>query len=99
MSYTELAFTLCTFAILSDLFLTKTSLVTRKFFWVSYAIVLPFQLLTNWWLTGRNIVMYSPATIIGPRIAGAPIEDLIFGFTLILITLSTWSWLTARKVS
>lgn len=98
MSYTELAFTLCTFVILSDLFLTKTSLVTRKFFWVSYAIVLPFQLLTNWWLTGRNIVMYSPATIIGPRIAGAPIEDLIFGFTLILITLSTWSWLTARKV-
>jgi hypothetical protein len=34
--------------------------------------------------------MYSPEQIIGRRLAGAPIEDLLFGFSMILLTLSLW---------
>jgi lycopene cyclase domain-containing protein len=51
--------------------------------------------------TGRDIVRYSPSAIIGWRIAYAPIEDLGFGFALVLVTLSVWVWLgrrTARRV-
>ncbi len=90
MSYTQIALLAVILALILDLYLTKTHLVTRRGFWTSYAIILPFQLLTNWWLTSRNIVMYSDNAIVGMRIASAPVEDLLFGFALILSVLSLW---------
>ena len=90
MSYTELAIVALLLAGALDLFIIKSRLLVKKVFWTSYAIILPFQLLTNWWLTSRNIVMYQSNTIIGVRIASAPLEDLAFGFSLILSVLSMW---------
>jgi lycopene cyclase domain-containing protein len=91
MTYTALAITAVTVAVLTDYFIAQTRLLRTKRFWTSYAIILPFQLLTNWWLTSRNIVMYSPEAIIGTRIASAPAEDLMFGFALVLLVLVLWS--------
>jgi lycopene cyclase domain-containing protein len=90
MTYTAIAFTAVILASATDLFIARTSLLRTRRFWTSYAIILPFQLLTNWWLTSRNIVMYSPDAIIGVRIASAPFEDLLFGFALILLVLILW---------
>jgi lycopene cyclase domain-containing protein len=59
-------------------------------YWTSYAIIIFFQLITNWWLTSREIVMYDPDAIIGLRIASAPVEDLFFGFALVLSVMSLW---------
>ena len=73
-----------------DMFVTRNSLLSTLRFWLSYAIIFPFQLITNWWLTSREIVMYNPDAIIGLRLAGAPIEDLIFGFAMILAVMSLW---------
>ena len=81
-----------------DLEVLQTKLLKRKVFWTSYAIILPFQLLTNWWLTSRKIVMYSEDTILGIRIASAPLEDLFFGFALILSVMATWIYL-GRKAN
>ena len=90
MSYTITAVIAVCFSALIDTKVTKVRLITRKAFWVSYAIILPFQLLTNWWLTSRNIVMYRSGAIIGVRIAAAPLEDLLFGFSLLLGVLTLW---------
>ena len=90
MVYTDIAILAFLFSIFFDLFLIKTKLLMRAALWTSYAIILPFQLITNWWLTSRNIVMYSPDAIIGIRIASAPIEDLLFGFALILCVMAMW---------
>jgi len=90
MSYTQIAIDAVILSLLLDLFALKTSLIRRKVFWTSYAIILPFQLLTNWWLTSRNIVMYNAHDIIGKRIASAPVEDLLFGFALILSVQALW---------
>ena len=90
MSYTQLAIVAVAIAVSFDMYLFNTQLLKRKVFWTSYAIILGFQLLTNWWLTSRNIVMYSPDAIIGFRIASAPIEDLFFGFALVLGVMSNW---------
>ena len=81
-----------------DLEVLQTKLLKRKVFWTSYAIILPFQLLTNWWLTSREIVMYSEDTILGLRISSAPLEDLFFGFALILSVMATWIYL-GRKAN
>ena len=57
MIYADIAITAFAIAVIADLFLFKNAMLTRPAFWSSYAIILPFQLLTNWWLTSRNIVM------------------------------------------
>jgi lycopene cyclase domain-containing protein len=90
MSYTTIASIAVIAAVVTDLFIAHTRLLATKRFWTSYAIILPFQLLTNWWLTSRNIVMYSSDAILGFRIASAPAEDLLFGFALILLVLILW---------
>ena len=57
-----------------------------------------FQLLTNGILTGFDIVRYGPAAILGWRIAFAPVEDLLFGYAMVTLTLSTWVWLGRKGV-
>jgi lycopene cyclase domain-containing protein len=73
-----------------DVLVTRVRLVTRRAFWTAEAIIVGFQLVTNGILTGRDIVRYDTDAIIGWRIANAPVEDLLFGFALSLMTLTLW---------
>jgi len=97
MIYSDIALDAVMVAVICDLFFTRTQMLTKGIFWLTYSLILPFQLLTNWWLTSKNIVMYSPSEIIGRRLAGAPIEDLLFGFSLILFTLTLWEFFLRRS--
>jgi lycopene cyclase domain-containing protein len=90
LSYTQITVYALILTIFFDMFITKNSLLSTLRFWFSYFIILPFQLLTNYWLTSREIVIYNSEAIIGLRLAGAPIEDLIFGFAMILAVMSLW---------
>jgi len=99
MTYSQIAVTAAIIAIIIDLTLSSQPLLKRRAFWASYAIILPFQLLTNWWLTSRNIVMYSPDAIWGVRVASAPAEDLLFGFALILGVMGIWEYLGRHGIS
>jgi lycopene cyclase domain-containing protein len=92
VSYTELALVGVAGALVLDLLVLRTRVVTRRLFWTSYAIVVFFQLLTNGWLTGRDIVTYADDAILGPRIAFAPVEDLLFGFSLVVQATAWWVW-------
>jgi lycopene cyclase domain-containing protein len=98
VSYTVAALLGVAGALAIDLFLLRTRLVTRVVFWATYPIVIVFQLLSNGILTGRRIVIYDPSAILGWRIAYAPVEDLLFGFAMVLLTLSVWVWLGRRGV-
>ena len=99
MTYSQIAIAAAIIAIIIDLTVSSQPLLKRRAFWASYAIILPFQLLTNWWLTSRNVVMYSPDAIFGLRIASAPAEDLLFGFALILSVMGIWEYLGRRGIS
>jgi lycopene cyclase domain-containing protein len=90
VNYTAIARPAFFFSRLIDLYIIKSRLLTRAVFWTSYAIIVFFQLITNWWLTSREIVMYDPDAIIGLRIASAPAEDLFFGFALVLSVMNLW---------
>ncbi|MBV5267918.1 MAG: hypothetical protein JZU67_05335 [Burkholderiaceae bacterium] len=107
MTYTQLALLGVLITVTADLFVFKTKLLTRRVFWVSYSIVIFFQLVTNGILTGFGIVKYDGEAIIGSsspqdtapaifgdgRIMFAPVEDLFFGFSLVLLTLVLWVWI------
>ncbi|MEP6760585.1 MAG: lycopene cyclase domain-containing protein [Sporichthyaceae bacterium] len=96
MSYTALALLAAAAAVVLDLVVLRTRLLSRRTFWTAYAIVVVFQLVTNGWLTGRDIVSYDEDAIVGARLAYAPVEDLLFGFSLVVQTLSWWVWWGAR---
>ena len=95
-------------AIVADQLVLRTALLRTRTWWAAYGIVGVFQLLTNGWLTGRGIVRYSDAAILGSgrivfvgdgRIAYAPVEDLAFGFALVLMSCAVWVWTAAAPRS
>ena len=96
MSYTIMALIGVVAAALIDLAVLRTNLLRRKAFWTAYGIVLFFQLIVNGVLTGLPVVRYDRDTIIGWHLVNAPVEDLLFGFAMVLLTLATWVWLGAR---
>ena len=96
MSYSALAVIAVVGVLVVDLVVYRTRLVTRPVFWAAYAIVVVFQLLMNGVLTGLDVVTYDPAAIWGPRIAYAPVEDLLFGFAMVTLTLASWAAVNRR---
>jgi len=98
VTYTAAAMVGVIGALVVDLAILRTRLVTRQVFWLTYPIVLVAQLIANGVLTGAGVVRYAPTAIVGTRIAFAPVEDLGFGFALVLVTLSVWVWLGRRGV-
>jgi len=107
MTYTQLTLLGVLIVVTLDFYVFRTKILKRKVFWVSYSIVIFFQLVTNGILTGFGIVEYNGDSIIGSstaqesppafigdgRLVFAPIEDLLFGFCLVVLTLVLWVWL------
>jgi lycopene cyclase domain-containing protein len=101
VTYTDAAVLGVVFAVVLDLGVLRTKVLRHKAFWASYLIIVGFQLVVNGILTGRRLVVYSPAAVLGGstphllggwRLAYAPIEDLLFGFSLVVQTLAWWVW-------
>lgn len=112
MTYTQLGLIAVVLVAVLDLAVLRTRLLRRRAFWASYAIIVFFQLVTNGMFTGFGIVRYDGDAIIGStspddgpppfigdgRLAFAPVEDLLFGFALVLLSLSLWVWWGRRGV-
>jgi len=105
VTYTAAAAVAVLAAVVLDRWAAHTRLTTSRAWWAAYGIIVVFQLLTNGWLTGRRIVRYDPDAIIGDgsvgflgdgRLAYAPVEDVAFGFALVLTTCVVWVWLGRR---
>ena len=99
LTYTQITVYALIITIFFDMFVTRNSLLSTLRFWISYSIILPFQLMTNWWLTSREIVTYNPESIMGLRVAGAPFEDLIFGFAMILAVMTMWESILKSRLN
>ena len=76
MTYSQIAVVVLVAVLVVDLAVLRTRMVTRRVFWVAYAIVIVFQLLMNGVLTGLDVVVYDERAVWGPRIAYAPVEAL-----------------------
>lgn len=96
MSYSVLAVTAVVAVLVVDLAIYRTRMVTRKAYWTAYAIIVFFQLLMNGVLTGLDVVVYDERAIWGPRIAYAPVEDLLFGWAMVTLTLASWAAVNRR---
>jgi len=112
MTYTGVAVVAVLLMVVVDMWVVRTRLLGRRVFWTAYAIIAFFQLVTNGMFTGFGIVRYDGEAILGStspsegappflgdgRIAFAPAEDLLFGFALVLLSLSLWVFWGRRGV-
>ena len=111
MTYTQLAIAAVVIATSLDYSVFKTRLIQQKIFWISYAIIIGFQSLTNGLFTGLQIVKYRDFAILGSdspidspppflgdgRLFFAPIEDVGFGFSIVLLSLSIWVFVQKKS--
>lgn len=98
MGYTLPAVLSVPVVIAIELLWLRTGLFRRPAYWISMVIVVAFQILVDGWLTKLSapIVEYDPHQLSGLRFPfDIPVEDYLFGFSLVTLTLS--GWLRARK--
>ena len=82
------------------LFLDKRSgikILNKRLFYVFLLIILFFKLLVNGYLTGKNIVIYNPEFFLGLRIGSIPIEDFLFGFSMVTMTIIFWEYFKHKR--
>lgn len=80
----------------------RTGLFRKAQFWIAYAIILFFECLVDGWLTKLSapIVAYDPDQFSGWRFPfDIPVEDFLFGFSLIVLTLLLWERAAARRAA
>lgn len=76
--------------------LLKTYLLQQPRFWIFMGIMFAFMTIVNGYLTWRPIVLYGESFQIGLRIGTIPVEDYLFGFSLITASIVMWEWRKSR---
>jgi len=67
-------------------------LLKRAQYYVFMLVILFFKFLVNGYLTGSAIVIYNPNYYLGVRIGSIPLEDFMFGFSMVTLTILFWEY-------
>ena len=92
-TFTVLAVLSVALVVAAELLWLKSGIFRKAQFWVAYGIILFFEVLVDGWLTKLTapIVIYDPDEFSGWRFPwDIPVEDYLFGFSLIVLTLILW---------
>ncbi len=91
--YTLLAVLSVLATVAVELFWWHTGLFRKGQYWIAMAIVYSFHVLVDGWLTKLSapIVIYDGDQITGLRVPwDIPVEDYLFGFSMITLTILLW---------
>lgn len=78
-------------------FALGTKLVRNKKFWVFWAVMFVLLFIVNGYLTWRPIVIYGENFFLGIRLFTIPVEDFLFGFSLITSNIVLWEYFTRKR--
>lgn len=65
----------------------QTKLAQRKDFWILQGIVVILASIVDNIISGRPYVFFNPEIIVGIRVLFVPIENYLFGFSMITLNL------------
>jgi lycopene cyclase domain-containing protein len=91
--YTVLAVVSVLAVVAIELRWARTGIFATAQFWLSMLIVVGFQVLVDGWLTKLSdpIVLYDERETSGIRFPwDIPVEDFLFGFAMVTLTLLLW---------
>jgi len=89
--YTVLALISVFLTFLLDL-KTRVRVLKRPRYYIFLLAILLFKLLVNGYLTGKGIVLYNPDFFMGIRITTIPVEDFLFGFSMVTMAVILWEY-------
>jgi len=89
--YTLLAFSSVIATVVLDT-ISRVKILRRPLFYLFMAIIFFFKFLVNGYLTGANIVLYNPKFFLGIRLGSIPLEDFMFGFSMVTMTIIFWEY-------
>jgi len=69
-----------------------TRILRRRAFWIFLGVMFAFKILANGYLTWRPIVLYNPEFFLGVRLFTIPVEDFVYGFSLIAMSIILWEY-------
>jgi lycopene cyclase domain-containing protein len=98
--YTVLAVASVVIVVALERYVLHTGLFRSRSYWVTMAIVFGFQCLVDGWLTKLDapIVRYASEATSGLRFPwDIPVEDFLFGFSLLTSVLLLWEWAKQRS--
>ena len=75
---------------------SKVCLLAKREFYIFLFIIALFKLAVNGYLTGTGIVMYNTEFFFGVRIGSIPVEDFLFGFSMVTMTIIFWEYFKER---
>jgi lycopene cyclase domain-containing protein len=99
--YTVLAVVSVVATVLLERFL-RAGLFRRPQYWLAMVIVFAFQVPVDGWLTKLSapIVVYAPEHHLGARWPwDIPVEDYLFGFSMVTLCLIVWERVKSRPGS
>jgi lycopene cyclase domain-containing protein len=76
--------------------LTRVNILKRKLFYLFLVVILAFKFLVNGYLTGSGIVMYNKKFFLGIRAGSIPLEDFLFGFSMVTLGVIFWEFFKKR---
>jgi lycopene cyclase domain-containing protein len=94
--YTLLAVVSVLVTIAADNFF-KVGIIKNRGFLPFLGVIIFFKFLMNGFLTGHKIVCYSPDFFLGIRIGSIPLEDFLFGFSMVTLTILFWEMFLGRR--
>ena len=74
----------------------KTHLLQKKEFFQFLAVIVVFMFIVNGFLTGENIVLYNSKFFLNTRISSIPVEDFLFGFSMVALTIAFWEYFKVK---
>ena len=83
-----------------ELVVLHTGLLRTRAYWIAMAICYAFMIAVNGWLTKLSapVVEYNRHATTGWRFPwDIPVEDYLFGFALLTLSMLLWDKVTARE--
>ncbi len=71
---------------------TGANILRKKIFYFFLALILGFKFLVNGYLTQSKIVVYNPEFFLGIRLGSIPLEDFLFGFSMVSLGIIFWEF-------
>jgi len=69
-----------------------TEVLRKGEFYIFLLVIFGFKLMVNGYLTAKNIVQYRPQFFLGIRIGTIPLEDFLFGFSMVTMSIIFWEY-------
>ncbi len=75
----------------------KTGLFKKPEYYIYLVFILFGEYVVNGFITGRDIVLYNSDFFMGYRIGTIPLEDFLFGFSMVTVVVIIWEFYKNKK--